>query len=140
MRAVVTLSGVANGNASETIQGVVHFKQETPAGGLTLRGVVSGLTPGKHGQYLPSILRNFLYEQIFTNVKCHIIKFSVYSFIFHRFIGLHVHQLGDVRDQCRSDRLGPHYNPYNVFNGSFSQEKYFFHNTVCGLMNRSIVP
>jgi len=35
-------------------------------------------------------------------------------FVFLDTLGLHVHQLGDVRDQCRSDRLGPHYNPYNV--------------------------
>ena len=49
MRAIVTLTGVEN---STGIQGVVHLKQETPAGGLTLRGTIRGLTPGKHGQYL----------------------------------------------------------------------------------------
>ena len=49
---------------------------QSPAGGVTLRGNVSGLTPGKHG--------------------------------------IHIHEFGDLRDHCRADRTGPHYNPYKV--------------------------
>lgn len=76
MRAIVTLSGVEN---STNIQGVVHLKQETPAGGLTLRGTVRGLTPGKHGQYL--ILSNDFHRYSATSFDymtkyLHIFKFQ----------------------------------------------------------------
>lgn len=51
MRAVVNLVGVEDQrhNKSE-VKGVILLKQETPEGGLTIIGNVSGLNPGqKHG-------------------------------------------------------------------------------------------
>lgn len=76
MRAVVNL--IPSGHeGKQRVEGIIYLKQETPEGGLTLKGNISGLNPGqKHG--------------------------------------IHVHELGDIRDGCRPDRIGPHYNPYSV--------------------------
>lgn len=49
---------------------------QAAAKGVTMKGSVRGLTPGKHG--------------------------------------IRIHEFGDIRDHCRADRTGPHYNPYKV--------------------------
>ncbi|EFX87461.1 hypothetical protein DAPPUDRAFT_92123 [Daphnia pulex] len=28
--------------------------------------------------------------------------------------GIRIHEFGDIRDHCRADRTGPHYNPYKM--------------------------
>ena len=80
MRAVVTLIPAArvNGQTATRVEGVILLKQGTPDGGVTIKGNVTGLEPGKK-------------------------------------YGVHVHELGDVRDGCRTNRIGHHYNPYQVF-------------------------
>ncbi|XP_057379708.1 uncharacterized protein LOC130702053 [Daphnia carinata] len=48
-KAVATFMEAAFFNNSGAVQGVVVLTQEAPAKGVTLRGNVRGLTPGKHG-------------------------------------------------------------------------------------------
>lgn len=76
VKAVATFMEAAYFNNSGAVQGVVILTQEAAAKGVTLKGSVRGLTPGKHG--------------------------------------IRIHEFGDIRDHCRADRTGQHYNPYKV--------------------------
>nr|AZM68720.1 Cu/Zn-superoxide dismutase [Daphnia tibetana] len=75
-KAVATFMEAAYFNNSGAVQGVVVLTQEAEAKGVTLRGNVRGLTPGKHG--------------------------------------IRIHEFGDIRDHCRTDRTGHVYNPYRL--------------------------
>jgi len=78
--ALLTVVQTNDGKTESDVEGVVYFSQIQAAGSVTLSGVITGLTPGKHG--------------------------------------LHIHEFGDLSENCQLKKIGKHYNPFKSNHGS----------------------